>query len=214
MADRTFEQLRDEVLHDDFDASRYRVRAEEAINDALREIARKIDLPLMQGTATISLTSGTSSYTLPTGFVRIKSLRDDQTRDHLDPLDVSTFDDLDSQPGTAEVYAVYGGQLHVWPTPSADRTLTLRYRGVPSTFSDVSQPVSSVIPDELSHLVVKYARSRLFALEDDQPMADFWRAQFERDLMAAKGDLQASSGRTIRKIGRRRQGMWPRVRRP
>jgi hypothetical protein len=214
VADRTFEQLRDEVLHDDFDSSTYRVRAEEAINDALREIARKIDLPLMQGTSTVSLTSGTGAYSLPTGFVRIKSLKDDDSDDPLDPVSIDFFDDLDDSPGTPEVYAVYGGQLHVWPVPNSSRTLTLRYRGVPATFTDVGDPVSSVLPDELAHLVVKYARSRLFALEDDQPMADFWRAQFDRDVMVAKGDLQMTSGRTTRKIGRRRIRPFPRVRRP
>lgn len=209
---RTFGDLTTEALHDDFDSTRYTAKAQQAINDCLRDIARRVDLPSQQKTYTVSLVDGTGSYAVPSDFARLKSLTDNNEN----PLTQIMRDELDfydlTDTGDPYLYCLYGSSLTLYPTPTASNvtSLTLRYRAAPvDGFTNTTDTVDTYFPDAYAHILVKGARSRLYAFEDDAQMADYWETQYERALARLKGDLQNQEGSRKRQVGdNRRRSNW------
>lgn len=82
----------------------------------------------MEGTATLGLTSSTTTVSLPTDYKGLRSLHLD---DHgpltqLGPVDFQTrwADDTRAQP---ENFAIFGGVLHFGPMPDGTYTATMTY---------------------------------------------------------------------------------------
>lgn len=206
---QTFLELQDAALHDDFDATKYRARVKVLLNEALARVGRRVYGLQRRSTASVSAFAGTSSYALPTDFVRAISLRDPALHPGtLDEVDPEWIDDQSTGRNTPLGYAIDGQSLVLWPTPTTATTFTLRYWATPAALAaDGDVPA---IPADYVDLLVTYARGKLYRLEDDVAMHDALMGQFDAGVFEAKADLQLTSLRRVRQI----PGMWDRTARP
>jgi hypothetical protein len=214
---QTYADIQTQTLFDDFDASKYRATAKQAILDAIGEVARQVRLPANETSQFLTLVSGTGSYTVPTG-VRLIEVFDSDVDSPLSEISQQWIDDQPDSRGRPAVFALYGQSLTLYPTPdSAAYPITVRYLkqgAVPVSDTDQMAAVTG-IPEDYLHGLVEYARARLFRYEDDPDMSAFWLGQWQDTLRKLKGDMQR------RNTGRRRQvpGMFattpgPRFARP
>jgi hypothetical protein len=214
---QTYADIQTQVLFDDFDASRYRSAAKQAILDAIGEVARQVRLPANETSQTLTLTSGTANYSVPAG-VRLTEVYDSGVDQTLSEVSEEWLDTQPDSTGRPVVFALYGSSLTLYPTPdSATYPITVRYLkqgSVPVNDNDQMAAVTG-IPEDYLHGLVEYARARLFRYEDDPDMSAFWDSRWQDTLRKLKGDLQR------RNTGRRRQipGMFaaqpgPRFARP
>lgn len=204
MAARTFLQLQDEALGDDFDATKYRVLTKRWLNDALWKIARRVRIPQLQSTSTIAVVAGTASYALPTDLVRLVSLRNTTDADPLTDIAINAVDDLPAARGKPTSFAVYGAQMLLYPTPDRVYPLELRYEKDSvemSSDSDVPQ-----LPDAYSDALVTYARARLFRAEDDLQASSTYMGEFNQALLDVRVELHGRD----RARGRQIPGMFAR----
>lgn len=197
----TFLSLQDQALHDDFDAGKYREPAKRFLNEAQARIFRQVHLAEGDGEASVNLTPGVGVYELPTDAIRVDSLRDPSTARTLYPASVPQFDAHVATDGTPVMFAQIGRQIHVHPTPQQAMELRVRFRLVPGFM--VEDDDYPQVPPDYQHLLVTYARSRLFRLEDDADMAAFYWAEWLRDLAEMRGDVQRR-GTRVRQV----PGMW------
>jgi hypothetical protein len=206
----TYLDLQNQALGvDDFEPTRYRAEARQAILDAIGEIARTTRLPANETSYTVPVVAGTQEYSLPagaSGTVRVLSVIDTQTADPLADIAKSTLDDLPSSRGRPVAFALYGPSLCLYPTPDQAYSLTLRYLrqgGVPSNDSD-GVSATTGIPEDYLHALVEYARHRLFRKEDDFEAANYWEGQYRQTLQRLKADVQR------RDVGAKRRvpSMW------
>lgn len=194
----TFLELQDAALHDDFAPAKYREFAKRYLNEALHRIYRTTRIGDADETEAIALTAGTSTYELPARSIRVDSLRDPATSQILTPVSIDDLDAYPASSGTPTMYALVGSDLQVYPTPTATGSLELRYRLNPSDMvEDDDEPI---LHPDYRHLLVSYARSKLFLFEDDPQMASVWGAQWTVDLAELRADLQ-KRGRRIRQVG-------------
>jgi hypothetical protein len=207
---QTYLDLQNQALgSDDFDPTRYRAEARQAILDAIGEIARSTRLPANEASYTIPVSAGVSDYALPTGAsgnIRVLSVVDTQTADLLQDIPESDLDDTPASTGRPTSFSLYGSNLSLYPTPDRSYSLTLRYMrqgGVPANDND---PVSATtgIPEDYLHALVEYARHRLFRKEDDFEAANYWEGQYRQTLQRLKADVQR------RDVGAKRRvpSMW------
>ncbi|MDQ3317456.1 MAG: hypothetical protein M3522_09030 [Actinomycetota bacterium] len=202
MADGDFLDLQGQVLHDEFDSTKYRASVKRWLNEALGRVARQIDLPQTETSTTLSTVAGAQALALPATLVRVTSVLDADRRDYLTEVQPADVDESSSTPNRPSGYAIFGANLLLTPTPDAVYTLTLRYwTGATLMVNDADVPG---LPFDYRDLLVSYAKSRAFAAEDDFEASQFWRAEYERDLVRARADLQHRSDRPVRQI----QGMW------
>lgn len=215
MADRTFSDLVAEALHDDFDPVKYTTKAGEAINDALQEVARRVPVPALRSSTTITAVPGTAAYSLPSDFLFLRSVVDTSTGYSL--TDIEQIEDYDearypTSSGVPTHFIVQGSQVLLSPTPSDARSFIVRYQSSPADIAGTTL-ISTLIPDDYAYLLVAFARARLFRFEDDPQMGDYWQAQFETSLAKLRGDLSRRT-RRIRRVGDRRVVRpWPSFRR-
>jgi hypothetical protein len=198
---RTFRELQDEVLSDDFTDRDF---AKRAINDALADIARQTHEPLLEATYTLTTVKGTASYSQPTDMVRLLAIVDPQRSWMLDDVGVQAIDELVVSQGRPTVFAQYAGKFLLAPTPDGVYSLTVRYSAQAGYLSDDNSAVIGTIPDEYAYMVVAFARARAFAKEDDVQMAQFWRGEYERDLLRLKADVGRRDASRVRRV----PGMW------
>jgi hypothetical protein len=211
----TFLTLQNSALAGDFDPVRYREDVKRWINEAVGKVSRRVNLiqPL-QGNATIETSAGVDTYDLPADDIRIHSLRDTETGESLDDVGIDAVDQSVASQGRPAAFALWEGQLRLYPTPDGVYTLELRYErdyGLLAADGDVLP-----LPDAYADLAVNYARARLFEREDDFEAAQAWQARFESELLELRADL----GRQDRTRRRQVRGMWsqppvaPRFQRP
>ncbi|UTI65606.1 hypothetical protein NBH00_05195 [Paraconexibacter antarcticus] len=188
----------------DFDTNSYLPRAQAWVNDGLREIARRTNIPALDMIATVALVPGTNAYNLPTDSIRVRSLVDPLYIRELDQIDIGDIDSLVPLGSEPIYYALFDNQLVLYPTPSSARNLTLRYQALPGLLAGTD--LQATIPDDYSHLIVCFVRARLFRAEDDYEAAGVWLAEFERLLGHLRADLQRQAPFKVRQI-RGRTGM-------
>lgn len=214
---QTYADIQTQVLFDDFAESKYRSAAKQAILDAIGEVARQVRLPANETSQSLTLISGTGTYSIPTG-VRLIEVFDSDLDGPLAEVSQQWIDDQPDSRGRPAVFALYGQGLTLYPTPdSAAYPITVRFLkqgAVPANDTDGMAAITG-IPEDYLHGLVEYARARLFRYEDDPDMSTFWDSQWQATLRKLKGDMQR------RNIGRRRQvpGMFattpgPRFARP
>lgn len=216
---RTYLELQAEALHDDFDPIKYRTYVKRWINDALRKIARRSNIPELQGLTQLTLVAGTAAYGLPADSLRVVSVFDATVGEDRGPLEETTQVDIDALPvasGTPFAFAVHAGKIVLYPTP--DRStyqLFVRYlRNAAELVNDTDTVVASM-PDDYVDLLVTYARSRLYRAEDDQATAAALKAEFEDELGRMRADVQHPSRRRKRTGGMfTGSGAVPAFRRP
>lgn len=196
---QTYLDLQNEALSADFNPDTYRAVAKQAIADALSDMARQVDLPGMRGTWTPTITAGVASLTLPSDDLRILSAYDSVNHVPLDEVSQEAIDNAPIGRGRPQAYSVYGTSATLYPTPDQAYTLVFRYAKDISGEADTTD-LSVYVPDSYLNAAVSFARHRMFRLEDDAQMSQFWRAEYERDLLRMKADLQRGDRNLIRQI--------------
>lgn len=199
MAQRTLGALTTEALHDDFDATKYAATAEQAIKDGIVDMARRMRMPAIESVATVSTVAGTRSYTLPTDLVQIVDVsRPDSSLAWSE--DVHAFlGSTSTSRGTPTAYGIYGTSLVLDPIPTSVESLRVAYLSEGAVPSGSADTVTA-IEDSDQWLLVAFARSRLFAKEDDAQMSDWWRSKYEEGLRLAKSTVQRRVNNANRRI--------------
>lgn len=199
---RTFDDLQTEALGTDFTAALFPgSRVGEFINDAVHRVARRVHLPALETTQTISTVAGTSVYALQTDEIRILSVSNTTDRDPLTEVDIQNIDDWTVQSGKPEAFALSGGALTLYPTPNAVFPVQVRYMKniVFAAGSDTTNAIG--FPDDYCALLILSARARMFEFEDDFQARDQLQARWDVELQNLKTDVHRQSPRRVRQVG-------------
>jgi hypothetical protein len=193
---RTFQDLTTEALASDFDASSFPgSRAGQYVNEAVYRVARKVRIPTLEATQSITTTAGTASFSLPADDIRVLELFNATDRNALGEVTQQQIDEQPVTSGKPEFWARFGGNVALYPTPDQAYSLSLRYvkRTVFANTSDTTGQVG--FPDDYADLLVSWARHRMFRFEDDQEMATYWLGEFSRQLAELQMDMGRQSER-------------------
>jgi hypothetical protein len=210
----TFLEVQDAALHDDFDATKFRTWAKRFLNEAIGLIYRNTSLARGDVTITATVGPGDAIEDLAQEGVLIQSITRADTGDGLIYLDREEFEQLSNELGSSNtgppVYYSITGTGTATDTgtrieflPIADQTYTLDVvaRFAPAQMSGDSDVVP--LPPDYGYFPVRYARSKMFALEDDEQMSVFWMSEWLSCLQAIRQDLNR------RRIGvRQTPSMW------
>jgi hypothetical protein len=196
---QTFLMVQNAALGDDFNES-YRTQVKQAINDALDKIARNAHLGKLETSYQPAIAVGTAAYDLPVADVRLRSVFDTLTRTPLTEVDQEDIDTAPVQVGVPWAYAQYAGQIVFYPTPSTARSITVRYLMRVTDLSADTDVVATSVPEEYVNMLISFARSRLFAWQDDPEMSAFWLAEWNRELAELRADAQRRSLRRVRQV--------------
>jgi hypothetical protein len=196
----TFLEAQDASLHDDFDATKYRTWAKRFINEAIGLIYRSTSLARGDVTLTATIGIGDAIEDLATEGVVIQGIFRTDTGEEIFYLDRDEFEqlanELGSRPGPPVYYTITGtgtatvNTMRIQFLPIADKTYTLDVvaRFAPAQMSGDNDVVP--LPPDYSYFPVRYARSKLFALEDDDQMSAFWMGEWLACLQAIRVDMQ------------------------
>jgi hypothetical protein len=206
----TLGDLVTEVLFDEFDRTKYGTLVARWLNEGAQKVSRAVRLPVSDQTTTIAVTAGTTAYVLAGTIERVYSVQRSDGR-YLREVDIE--DAMTNGTGSPLNFAIYGGEIHLWPSPRSAETLTVRFRGDITQMSQDTDPVN--VPEDYADLLVNYARSKAFTYEDDIEMSNHHRALFEAELQRAREAIQARTEGGARQV----QGMMtgssaPRFHRP
>lgn len=138
------------------------------VNQGLRELATRFQWPWLQTTGTLTVVSGTRSYTLPSDFQYMHSVIRASTKIRLravSPTDALGAYGDDFPIGEAKGYYLWNNDLLLTKEPSSDETLNLFYYQRVSTLdNDTDTPAF----DEQFHLILgEYAISKIWEREED-----------------------------------------------
>jgi hypothetical protein len=187
MAARTFLQLQDEALGDDFDATKYRTSVKRWLNEALWKFGRRVRVPQLHTTTTINTVAATATYALPTDLGRVLSLRNTADRDPLTEVSIDDLDDLPAASGKPVRFAIYANQIILHPTP--DRVYPLELRDQRDGTELAADGDAPQLPDVYADALVSYARARLFRAEEDYQAAAGYMSDFNQAITDARVDL-------------------------
>jgi hypothetical protein len=196
---RTFLELQNEALGDDFAPEKYRELVKVWMNEALRKIARRITT--IGRTQSVTTAAGSATYALDGDVTRLRWVRDADTHEELDEVGWREFDALPTSSGRPRVFARTDDGLGFWPTPDAVYDIDVRHwASSVKLVDDDDTPASFGLPDDYADLLVTYARSRLFRAEDDYEAAATYKAEFESDMVRAAVDMLRTSSARKRQI--------------
>lgn len=196
---QTLLDITNQALSNDFDPSNYQAVTEQAVRDALSDIARRIDMPGLRATFNATTVAGTATLTLPSDDVRIYSAFNPVFRDQLDEVAQEAVDTAVAASGRPYLYAVSGSTVTLYPTPDDAYSLQFRYAKDVTGIVEATD-LSTFVPDTYLNMLVAFARHRLFRLEDDVAMSQFWRAEYERDLGRMEIDVQRGDRNRVRQV--------------
>lgn len=125
-------------------------------NQAYADFVRDFDEFLSEKTAGFSVSSGTSLLTLPADFGYAVSLSETTTEDRgnrpIPQMSIERMDALGYFPvGETQGYAIFGGQVQLWPSASSSaltthassgRSYLLRYKWVPESMTSTASTPS------------------------------------------------------------------------
>lgn len=198
---RTFLELQNEALSDDFDPSKYRDLVKVWINEALRKVARRVKSLQHDATQSITTAAGIAAYTLDNDVTRIRWVVDTELRLELDEVTLRDFDGLSSASGRPTLFALSSAGFVLWPTPDGVYDIDARYWAAAiALVNDEDTPASFGLTDDYVDLLPTYARARLFRAEDDFEAAATYMAEFEAGLTRAKSDLERPSSAGRRQV--------------
>ncbi len=185
--------MRQMVLDHQFSPNRYTDFINTTLNEAQRRVARRASLRAFFDVATISVTAGTSTYTLPTNFARLYSLEDTAENRTLDNLSVSDYDafNVEGSSGRPIAYTIDRPNIALYPNPNSAYSLQLRYYRTPAEMTaDEDEPE---IPEDYHYVLVSYTLARCFRRENDYEATQFHKDEYERELAEMMADLQDDS---------------------
>jgi hypothetical protein len=215
-----------EALHDDFDRVKYGGRAAKFVADAVQLIFSTTSLARGDYVPTASVVNaGNPSFALGDSAIRITSVFHTDTGEELVevPLDdLAAAQAVPNPPrGRPVYYALTGAGLTAEGTtvllsPLPDKTYTLQVRGrYAPAITDLEVGDTVPLPARYDRMPVSYARAKLFALEDDAEMSNFWMSTFTGEVQTLRADLQRRSERVRRVAGTWSDlGSAPRFRHP
>lgn len=136
------------------------------INDAMRECA--VDNDLLQKSASSTVTSGTSEYSLPTDILRLHSVKYNNQK-----LPILTLEEFDEQfttdgtdTGTPINCLIWAGVVRLFPTPdNSTDTLKIDYIRTPA---DVTAPANTPdLPVGYHQRLLDYCLAQVAQQDDD-----------------------------------------------
>lgn len=175
----------------------------DSLNGALMSIARDFDLPAMEKTATLSITSATNSYAVPTldgggnplsikNYISMILLETGATEGVF--LTRLTQDQRDRAFALANsgnkanpiCYTVFGGNIELYPYPSSTYTLYFRVIAYPILFTSStlgsSQPLGVEWDEVVQSLMIADCFQKLQQLDD----AQYWNKQASNALSSVR----------------------------
>lgn len=166
-----------------------RKRIENWINQAQFQIAREVEAPEFQETATVVLTQGVFKYPLPANFLRTQDIYYPNLLLRLKMCDLQQFDQTGEIFGPPGMYTLYAKELWLFPTPNeTGEELEHRYiKNAPVLVNESDVPLLNA---NYLHLLVDYAVERAYRAEDDLEMAAAHRTLYKEDLDAYATDVQ------------------------
>jgi hypothetical protein len=184
-----YQDIWQNVLDHGFSSAQYQQYAKDAVNQAQREVAKRLDVRAWYAESSLNTTGGSDVLTLPTDFLRADYLYNDTDDDPLDAAEDGLFiEQYGTTQGKPLYWIVLGTQIRLRPIPDAVYALKLRYYKRPTAMSadgDVPE-----IPLEHRHLLETYAVAKCFRREGDREMHNGFMADFERDLALSAEQLQ------------------------
>jgi hypothetical protein len=187
---RTYLDLQNEALGNDFDPATYRARAKQWLSEAVHRVARRARVRTWRASYAFPIVAGSASYLLPSDFVRLQTIRNTADAADLVEVDVDDIDNMPASSGQPTMFAQDGLNVVFYPTPDRVYPVTGRYERSGTFGQDTDTTDTVGFPDDYADLLVTYARSRLFRAEDDFEAAGVYMGEFEAQVLAMKGDLQ------------------------
>lgn len=177
----------------------------EWINEGMEQFM--LDTGCVAKWATMSLTSGTHTYTLPTGAMAIHEVQNEQGGDsyRLERVTLQELVELRRRDGAAPArwYAVVGSNmLSLYPTPGSGETLTVWYVPRPTAMSTGSETPGDgtgnrEIPAEFHKAVFEYAAARAAEYDQHGPSqyGTYFRALYEKSVRDCRKAMFGKGGR-------------------
>lgn len=152
------------------------------VNDACREIA--IDNELLQAKATSDTVVGQSAYDLPSGILKLHSVRYEG-----DPLKVYTLAEHtertllnESSSGTPTICYIWANQIELVPAPSSVGSLEIFYIKEPTAISE-TEPVQTAaepdVPSPYHHRIVAYCVAQVAEQDEDADKYNLKMSEFK-----------------------------------
>lgn len=198
----TFVQLQDEVLAYGFDATSYRNRVKNWLNEAQHASIRRVPTRDNMASLTYTFTALTFQYIPPQDCIRVDSIIRFDDRTPLHPVSPEWVDTLTPTTGTPTLYYMDNFGIIVYPTPDRDTKVLFRYvRDATDMAADGDLPI---IPAAHQDILISYAVARAFRAEDDQERAAAFMGDYERGLVELAADRRAENSDGAKQV----QGMW------
>lgn len=193
----TLSALQTEILNYGFSASAYTTRITTWLNEGQREVARILDLPLMEQDQTLALVNGTNSYALSATFQRLLYVGNDTADYTLEPIDEIEYESLDhNERGAPAYYFVSKGtNVVLYPTPgpgNVTSTIRVHYIGLPTAMAAAGDTTG--YPADYDYVLKAYVLQEAYAAEDDGGMSQFWTNRYKERLLSMGEDLNFPDG--------------------
>ena len=159
--------IRTEVLNCGFDPTLFgSSRINAYINNGYFNMVRRVSYYVDEATQDYSTVSGTSMYSLPADFAKVRSLRRTDIGRELQSVFLRDIDRSIITSGTPYAYALDGANMHLYPTPDQAYPLELRYWKLPAALSaDTDVPT---IPADYHNLLIYSAVAEGYRAEIGQ----------------------------------------------
>ena len=147
------------------------------INMGVLEVARAME---RRKSATVAVASGTAYVDLPTDCLTLDELFWLKTGETAKRELYPATDTMppDAEPGTPAYYYFLEGRIYLYPVPDANGTLYITYFWRPAALVNDGDTLAV---EDTDQLLVDYAVWRAY-LEDGNPMAQVWEAEFAKEL--------------------------------
>lgn len=106
----------------------------------------------------ISVTSGTKEYSLPTGFYSVISLYNDTDNEEINSIDLEDVSDWDSSSANTIKYYLRGSYIGFSPTPTSAFTAVLKYKSNITTLTSYYDNVT--LPQNGHYILIDYLMFR------------------------------------------------------
>lgn len=150
----------------------YRIIATNWFNQVIRDISsREKRWKWLEKTSTFPTVESQLSYDLPSDIdgYNIFSLKQTETPITLKYIDQRRFDQLEPDPTETEAdpefYTVYASSLRLFPTPSQEITMTLRYLKTATALADDDETLD--IPEKWDSVLLDGAKVHAFNYEPE-----------------------------------------------
>lgn len=172
-----------------------------AVNEANWALADEHEWPWLTRTETLSTIPGTATLAVASDWQSTVALHRilDTFADRVDPASIDDVDRYPGQTGVPVIFAEWGNELVLAPTPDSIYTLRHRYRrSEPALSADTDTPLS---PESLHRLIVLRAAAVAFARDGNVV-----------DSRTVLNDYETGVARARKRLNRSGSPVLPRVR--